>query len=329
MLGIMRGSQNILCQHVYTTPESQKGSERKTLAVVILTTVMMVAEIGGGWMTGSMALLADGWHMGTHAGALGLALFAYSFARRHENDPLYSFGTGKVTTLGGFASAIILGVVALLIAFESLQRFIVPVEIDFNEAILIAIVGLAVNLASAIILHEGHLHDHAGHHHDHAVHDHHHDLVPGEDQHHHHAEDHNLKAAYMHVLADALTSVTAITALLFGKYLGWNWMDSLMGMTGSLVIAHWSLGLIRRTSRILLDRVPQAELHGKVNEIIARNTGDTILDLHIWAVAPDCLAAVLSIQTQSDRTAFDYKHLLAEIPGLKHMTVEVNKVAGS
>jgi cation diffusion facilitator family transporter len=317
----MKSSQNVLCPHVYTTPETQKGSERKTLAVVILTAVMMIAEIGGGWLTGSMALLADGWHMGTHAGALALTLFAYTFARKHQSDPLYSFGTGKVTTLGGFASAIILGVVALLIAFESIWRFVTPRPIDFNEAILIAVIGLAVNIASAIMLHEGHGHDHDHHHHhDHAAHDHDHD--------HHHSEDHNLKAAYMHVLADALTSVTAIAALLFGKYLGWNWMDPLMGVVGSLVIAHWAFSLVKTTSRVLLDRVPQEDLHRTVSEIIGRNQGDTILDLHLWATAPDCLAAVLSVQTASNRTATDYKLLLAEIPGLKHMTVEVNKTPG-
>lgn len=314
------------CPHAYTTPDSQKGSERRTLSVVILTAVMMVAEIAGGWWTGSMALLADGWHMGTHAGALSLSLFAYYFARKHQSDPLYSFGTGKVTTLGGFASAIILGVVALLIAFESFGRFIDPRPIDFSEAILIAVIGLAVNVASAFMLHDGHGHDHGhDHSHSHAAHDHHHDHAH-DHQHHHHHEDHNLKAAYMHVLADALTSVTAIAALLFGKYLGWVWMDPLMGVVGSLVIAHWSWGLVRKTSRILLDETPHAALQEKVGEIIARQEGDVILDLHLWATAPDCVAAVLSVETRSDRKPGDYKALLAAVPSLKHITVEVNRV---
>ncbi|MCD8563297.1 MAG: CDF family Co(II)/Ni(II) efflux transporter DmeF [Alphaproteobacteria bacterium] len=308
------------CPHAYTTPVSQKGSERRTLSVVILTAVMMVAEIAGGWWTGSMALLADGWHMGTHAGALSLTLFAYHFARKHETNPAFSFGTGKVTTLGGFASAIILGIVALLIAFESFSRFIDPLPIDFGEAIFIAAVGLVVNIASAFMLHDGHGHDHGhDHSHSHAAHDHDHD-------HHHHPEDHNLKAAYMHVLADALTSVTAIAALLFGKYLGWVWMDPLMGVVGSLVIAHWSFGLIKKTSRILLDETPRADLQEEVGALIARNEGDVILDLHLWAMAPDCLAAVVSVETRSNRKPDDYKILLAEIPSLKHITVEVNKV---
>lgn len=301
-----------MCSHAYITPESQKGSERKTLAVVILTTLMMVVEIAGGWVTGSMALLADGWHMGTHAGALGLTLFAYYFARKNANNPLYSFGTGKVTTLGGFASAIILGVVALLIAMESLERLINPTAIDFNEAIIIAVIGLAVNLASAVLLHGGHdhAHDDHGHHHDH--HDHHH-------------EDYNLKAAYMHVIADALTSVTAIVALLFGKYFGWGFMDPLMGVVGSLVIAKWSLGLIKETSRILLDRMPDEGMQKKLEVLIAKNEGDKIVDLHLWSTAPGSIAAVLSIETKSSRMPEDYKNILKEICGLGHVTIEVNK----
>lgn len=314
----------IQCSHAYTTPDAQKGNERKTLAVVILTTVMMAVEIAGGWITGSMALLADGWHMGTHAGALGLTLFAYYFARKHQDSPLYSFGTGKVTTLGGFASAIVLGVVALLIAFESFQRLLYPGPIDFNEAILIAVIGLAVNIASAILLHEGHGHSHShgceahGHDHPHDGHDHDHG-------HSHTHEDHNLKAAYLHVMADALTSITAIAALLFGKYLGWEWMDPVMGVVGSIVIAWWSVGLIRVTSRILLDRVPDGNLHEKIGGIIAGNEGDRIADLHLWATAPGRVALVLSVITSSSRTAEDYKSLLSALPGVAHVTVEVNR----
>ncbi|MCD8519982.1 MAG: CDF family Co(II)/Ni(II) efflux transporter DmeF [Alphaproteobacteria bacterium] len=320
----MRASQNLYCSHAYTTPETQKGAERKTLAVVILTFVMMVVEIGGGWITGSMALLADGWHMGTHAGALGLTLFAYYFARKHQNSPLYSFGTGKVTTLGGFASAVVLGVVALLIAFESVERLLYPGTIDFNEAILIAVIGLVVNLASAILLHGGHGDCH-GHSHDHShAHDHHTAHTHDHDHDHGH-EDHNLRAAYLHVLADALTSVTAIAALLFGKYLGWNWMDPVMGVVGSLVIAWWSIGLLKATSRILLDRVPEGSLPDKVSAIIAENKGDKIADLHLWATAPGFVALVISITTSSSRTADDYKAHLAHLPGVAHITVEVNK----
>lgn len=306
------------CPHAYTTPRTQTGNERKTLAVIILTAIMMVAEIAGGWVTGSMGLLADGWHMGTHAGALGLTLFAYYFARKNQNNPLYSFGTGKVTTLGGFASAVILGVVALLIAIESLERLINPLLINFNEAIIIAVVGLAVNLVSAVLLHDGphHHHAHHDHHHDHDDH-HHHD---------HHDEDYNLNAAYMHVIADALTSVTAIVALLFGKYFGWGFMDPLMGVVGSLVIAKWSLGLIKQTSRILLDRMPDEGVQKKLADLIAGNKGDKIVDLHLWATAPGNIAAVLSIETGSSRTPEDYKKILKKIPELGHVTIEVNRV---
>lgn len=196
---------------------------------------MMVIEIAA-IAFNSMALLADGWHMATRAGALGVAVFAYHFARKQAHNPLFTFGTGKVTTLGGFASAVALGVIALLIAIESILRLFGPLEIAFNEAIFVATVGLAVNLFSAFLLRE-----HPHHHHDH----HHHD-----DHDHHHAHDYNLKAAYLHVLADALTSVTAIVALLFGKYLGWSWMDPVMGVVGSLVIAKWSAGLLKETGRI-------------------------------------------------------------------------------
>lgn len=311
----------IHCTHAYTTPDAQKGNERKTLAVVILTAAMMVAEIAGGWITGSMALLADGWHMGTHAGALGLTLFAYHFARKHQNNPAYTFGTGKVTTLGGFASAIVLGVVALLIAFESLSRLFSPVPIDFDEAILIAVIGLTVNIASAILLHDGHGHSHGhGCDHDHGhAHDH--------DHQHHHHEDHNIKAAYMHVLADALTSVTAIVALLFGKYLGWGFMDPLMGVVGSLVIAKWALGLIKDTSRILLDRIPDEKMLHFVHAAIAANKGDEIIDLHLWATAPGRFAVMISIKTPSGKSAEDYKKMLHKtLPDIKHITVEVNGV---
>ena len=298
----------IHCTHAYTTPDTQKGNERKTLAVVILTAVMMVAEIAGGWITGSMALLADGWHMGTHAGALGLTLFAYHFARKHQNNPAYTFGTGKVTTLGGFASAIVLGVVSFLIIFESVGRLVSPVPIDFNEAIFIAAIGLVVNIASAMLLHGGHGHDH--------------------DHHHHHAhEDHNIKAAYMHVLADALTSVTAIVALLFGKYLGWGFMDPLMGVVGSLVIAKWSLGLIKETSRLLLDRIPDEKMLHFVHAAISENKGDEIMDLHLWATAPGRFAAMISLKTSSEKSAEDYKKMLhKKIPDIKHVTIEVNRV---
>ena len=215
--------------HQFTSHDPR--NEKNTTWVVILTVSMMALEISAGAIFGSLALLADGWHMGTHAAALGITLIAYIFARRLAQDRRYSFGTGKMGVLAGFSSAIVLLIVALLMAFEAVQRLITPHPIQYNEAILVAVVGLSVNLVSAFLLKD---HDH----HDHESHD------------HGHHEDHNLKAAYLHVLADALTSVLAIIALLTGKVFGWNWMDSLMGIVGALVITRWSLGLMRETGGI-------------------------------------------------------------------------------
>jgi len=208
--------------------------ERNTMRVIILTIVMMGIEVTAGILYGSMALLADGWHMGTHATALGITAFAYFYARRHADDPRYSFGTGKVGVLGGFTSAVVLAVVAILMSVESLERLISPEAIRFNEAIVVAIIGLVVNLVSAFLLQGGH-HDH-GH----------------NEAHHHH--DHNLRAAYFHVLADALTSVLAIVALFAGKIFGWNWMDPFMGIVGAIIISRWAYGLLQETSKVLLDR---------------------------------------------------------------------------
>ena len=286
--------------------------ERKTLYVVILTASMMLIEIAAGITFNSMALLADGWHMATHAGALGVAVFAYHFARKQAQNPLFTFGTGKVTTLGGFASAVALGVIALLIAIESVLRLFGPLEIAFNEAIFVATVGLAVNLFSAFLLRE-HPHHHHDHNNDHA--------------HHHHIHDYNLKAAYLHVLADALTSVTAIVALLFGKYLGWSWMDPVMGIVGSLVIAKWSAGLLKETGRILLDRMPDETLSKSIAEAITRNTNDRVIDLHIWTIAPGKWSVILHVETDTQNAASHYKNLLARIDDFAHVTVEVGQSA--
>ena len=297
------------------THDFQVGSthgERRTLYVVALTACMMVIEIGAGYLYGSMALLADGWHMGTHVAALGIALFAYSYARHHAQNPHFTFGTGKVGSLGGFASAIALAVVALLMGFESVERLLTPQMIHFDEAILVAAVGLGVNLASAKLLQGGHEHSH---HHDHA-----------HSGHHHH--DHNLRAAYLHVLADALTSVLAIVALIAGKLFGWVWMDALMGIVGAIVIARWSYSLIRETSDVLLDGSPSKKLANEVKLAVESDADNQVADLHLWQMGPDRVAAIISIVTHEPRDPSHYKALLAGFSDLAHTTIEVNACGG-
>ena len=299
-------------QHSHDFHVSSSHGERRTLHVVILTACMMVIEIGAGYLYGSMALLADEWHIKTHVAALGIALFAYSYARHHARNPRFTFGTGKVGSLGGFASAIALAVVALLMGFESVERLLAPQSIRFDEAILVAAVGLGVNLASAWLLQDGHAHSH---HHDHA-----------HSGHRHH--DHNLQAAYLHVLADALTSVLAIVALFAGKLFGWVWMDALMGIVGAVVIARWSLGLIRETSGVLLDGSPNKKLANDVKQAIESDADNRVTDLHLWQVGPDRVAAIISIVTHEPRDPSHYKGLLAGFADLAHTTIEVNGCAG-
>ena len=296
--------------HAFGTDQPVAG-EARTRWVVAITVVMMVAEIVAGTVYGSMALLADGWHMGTHAAALGVTLFAYVYARRHATNPDYSFGTGKVGALGGFASAVGLAVVALLVLVESAGRFFRPVAIRFDEAIAVAVVGLVVNLGCAWLLRG---HDH-GHHHDEHAHEHDH-----EDHH----RDHNLRAAYLHVLADALTSVFAIAALLTGKLLGWTWMDPVMGVAGSVVIARWSLGLVRDTSAVLLDAEVPAGRREAIRNAVQAGGGTQVTDLHLWRVGPRHLAAIVSVATTEELTTADYKDRLAGHEDLVHVTVEVN-----
>jgi cation diffusion facilitator family transporter len=289
--------------------------ERRTWFVVGLALVMMVGEITGGAIYGSMALVADGWHMATHAGALGVAALAYRYARLHVQDPLFTFGTGKVGDLAAFASAIALGLVSLLIGWESLQRLIEPRPIDFLQATAIAVLGLAVNLVSAVLLHESHPHDD----HDEADHDD-HDHDP------HRHRDTNLRAAYLHVLADALTSVLAIAALLSGRYLGWGWADAVIGIAGALVIAHWALGLARSAGRGLLDAQDNRALRSRIRRRIeARGVeGETIRDLHLWRLAPGHDALILSIDAPEPQPPETYKRCLSGFPTLSHITVEVN-----
>ena len=300
---------------------------RRTRWVVALTLAMMVAEIAGGTYFGSMAVVADGWHMATHAAALAITALAYRYARQHADNPRFSFGTGKVGDLAGFASAITLAIVSLLIAAESVRRLIQPHDIDFVQAGAIAVVGLVVNLVSAWLLHEGHDHDHD---HDDG-HDHDHDHDHGHDHDHHHGTAHarhrdtNLHAAYLHVLADALTSVLAIIALVAGKYLGWVWMDAVIGILGAAVIAHWSIGLIRTTGRTLLDSHDDSAIEQAVRaRIAAASPGAAVLDLHVWRLGPGHQALLVALRGANLRTPDEYRRLLADVPGLAHITIETN-----
>lgn len=283
--------------------DSAEG-ERKTRLVVLLTACMMVIEIAAGHLFGSMALLADGWHMSTHVAALSISIFAYRYARRHADNPLFSFGTGKVNALGGFASAIALAVVALMMALESLERLISPQSIRFDEAILVAVVGLLVNLLSAWLLHGGHEHEHHGHHHHH---------------------DHNLRAAYLHVLADALTSLLAIIALFAGKYFGWLWMDALMGIVGAALITRWSYGLLVQTSAMLLDRSDDGKTDDRIRQIIESDADNLITDLHVWRLGPRHQGVIIALLSRQPRPPEYYKALLSELTDIAHITVEVNR----
>lgn len=289
---------------------SHDANARRTLWVVLLTAVMMVGEIVAGYLTGSMALLADGFHMATHAGALGLAAIAYRYARTHRHDPRFSFGTGKVGDLTGFASALILGIFALGIAVESTMRLIDPVAVDFSAAALVAVIGLVVNIVSALLLMGGH--HHHDHHHGHDDHAHGH--------HAHHGADNNLKSAYFHVLADALTSVLAIAALLAGRYLGLGWMDPMMGIVGALVIARWSWSLMRDTAEVLLDTT-DATIAATLRSRIDTAAGVRLTDLHVWRVGPDACAAI--VEVEGAMSAADLRARLADIRQLAHLTVAV------
>jgi cation diffusion facilitator family transporter len=293
-----------------------KGAERSTWRVIALTVTMMVVEIAAGTVFGSMALLADGWHMGTHAFALAITAFAYVYARRKACDPGFSFGTGKVGVLGGYTSAVVLAIVALLMAVEAVKRLISPNPIRFNEAIAVAILGLVVNLVSAVVLHGGHSHAHPHDNHEHSG-----------DGHGHH-EDHNLKAAYLHVVADAMTSLLAIAGLLAGKSLGWTWMDPMMGIVGSVVIARWAWGLLRDTSEILLDSGVDRQISAEVRAAIEGDADNRIADLHLWHLSSNDVAAIINVVTHYPRPPEYYRSLLSGICELAHVTIEVNRPSG-
>jgi len=296
---------------------NHQRNERKVWLVIALTASMMLVEIVAGTLYGSMALVADGWHMSTHAGAMLIAVLAYRFARRHAGNPRFTFGTGKLGDLAGFASAIVLALIALLIGWESLVRLTQPIHIDFNQAIAVAVVGLGVNLVCAWLLKDDHAHHHHhGHEHHHSNDEHH---APGK------GRDNNLRAAYLHVLADALTSVLAIVALLVGRSYGWLWADPAMGVVGALVIARWSWGLIRDSGSVLLDAAAEGQdVRQEIREAMAP-TGSQVTDLHVWQVGPGHFAAIVSLMAREPREPAHYKALLAHIHELSHVTVEVQR----
>lgn len=291
-------------EHAFGQDQRRLG-ERRTRLVIVLTAVMMVAEIVGGIAFGSMALLADGLHMASHTVALGITAFAYAYTRRHARDPKYCFGTGKVNALGGFAGAVLLAVFAFFMAWESVERFFTPITIAFNWAILVALLGLAVNAVSALLLGANHSHDHD----------------------HDHTQDHNLRSAYLHVLADALTSVAAIVALLAGKYLGLNWMDPAMGVLGSLLVARWSIGLLRQSSGVLLDRQAPDDMREALRAAVEADTTDRIADLHLWSIGPGIHAAILTVLADDPQPPGEYKARIPQALGVVHATIEVQRCA--
>ncbi|QXG39523.1 CDF family Co(II)/Ni(II) efflux transporter DmeF [Pseudomonas viridiflava] len=284
---------------------------RRTLWVVALTFAMMVVEIVAGYVTGSMALLADGLHMATHAGALGIAAGAYAFARRNAHNRSFSFGTGKVGDLAGFASALILAMVSLGIGIESLVRLFQPTNVAFGEATVIAVIGLVVNVLSAVLLSGGHGHAHG--HHDHGR--------SQDHDHNHHHGDNNFRSAYLHVMADALTSVLAIAALLAGRYLGWVWLDPLMGIVGACVIAKWAYGLIKDSSRVLLD-VTDEHVVAEIREIVEATGDVSIIDLHVWRVGPQAHAAIVSVLADIKVPADVIRGRLSHVHEISHLTIE-------
>lgn len=294
------------CQHSHKFSETNQQGERRTYYVLILTAITMLVEIIAGTVYKSMALLADGWHMATHVAAFLITIYAYRYARKHASSPNFSFGTGKVGVLGGFTSAIALAVVALMMLVESLHRVFNPQSIQFNAAIMVAVIGLVVNIVSALLLKDSHSHSH---HHDDHEHSHHH--------------DHNLKAAYMHVLADALTSVLAILALLAGKYFGWNWLDPIMGIVGATIITRWSYGLLKQTSPILLDGSIDEHCQSNIIKTIENDSDNRITDIHIWRISANHYAAIISIVTHQPKPIGHYKNLLKGYKRLSHVTIEV------
>lgn len=291
-------------QHDHRFDEGNPLAERNTRLAVSLTALMMVVEIIGGLQFNSMALLADGWHMGTHVIALGITAFAYGYARRHANDRRFTFGTWKVGVLGGYTSAIILGLIAAYMAWESIHRLIAPQGIHYAQALWVALVGLLVNLVCAYLLQDTHTHTHS-HDHDHG----HHDL--------------NLRSAYLHVIADAFTSVLAVVALIGGKIYGWWWLDAVMGIVGAIVVSRWALGLMKDTSRALLDKEMDSHIVKEIHDSIESDSDAVIVDLHLWRIGSNKFGCIISLVATNPKLPDHYKALLGEHQELRHITVEV------
>ncbi len=296
--------QNWQHEHVFGQDRKRAG-ELRTIIVIVITTSMMIVEITTGLIFGSMALLADGLHMASHAIALAINAFAYIYARRHAHDIRYSFGTGKVNALAGFAGAVLLAIFAMVMVWGSIERLIYPIEIAYNQAIMVAVLGLIINGTSVFILghDEDHDHDHHGHHHHH---------------------DHNLRAAYLHVLADALTSLLAIVALFVAKFIGLVWMDPLMGIVGAILVSRWSLGLLHTTSAVLLDNQGPDQLEAKIIQCI-EDDDNRVVDLHLWSIGPKIYSVIISVLACDPQSPEYYKELIPSNLGLVHLTVEVNE----
>lgn len=312
--------------HSHDFGEHAHENERRTLNVIILTGITMLVEIVAGVLTGSMALLADGWHMSTHAFALGITYFAYVMARRFTGSAKFGFGTGKFGVLSGYTSALFLGATAVYMIVESVARLMNPVEIAFDQAILVAVIGLVVNVFSIWLLHGGHAghsHGHADHdhedHEDHEEHDHH-------DNHHHHAHDHNLRAAYLHVVADALTSILAIFALLSGKFYGWSFLDPFMGIIGGGLIIKWAYDLVKSTAYILLDGNDKA-IQDAVITAIESDGSSKVEDLHIWPLNSNFFAAAITVVARDNCCPSVYSSRLSHVTRLKHTTIEIHVCA--
>lgn len=299
--------------HDYVIQDSKIGSnEKKTIFVVILTFITMLVEVSFGYITGSMALLADGWHMASHVGALGISVIAYRLARSKRLNNKFTFGAGKFIPLGGYTSALMLGLVAVFMGVESFERFLNPTNINFSTAINVSIVGLIVNLLSAVLLWDSHDH----HHHDHE-HSHDHD----------HVHDHNHRSALIHVIADAFTSVLAIVALVTGKYFGWNWADPIMGVIGSLVILKWAYGLCKATVWELLDGNSKLIKEDDLKELFSNHSDVEITDLHIWRIAPNAHACEVTVYNQNPRGTEFYRELILKSFDIQHLIIEERNCA--
>lgn len=299
-------------QHHHSFGENKEHIEKKTLMVVILTFIMMIAEIAFGLMTNSMALFADGLHMGTHTFALGVSLLAYILARKHSKNKKFAFGTWKIEILGAYTSALTLGIVAVLMLYSSIERIIHPVSIYYNQALIVAIIGLVVNLISAVILNLGRNTRNLS--------------VNDGDDHHNKHEDLNLKSAYLHVIADALTSIFAIIALLSAKYLNFNYLDPIMGIIGAILITRWAFALLRDSSKILLDYDTNMVLSDKIRKIIEDDRLTLVTDLHLWKVSDNSYSCIIALVSKDNLPIVEYKSRLSSLSELAHITIEINKI---